>query len=468
MLIGHDFSMDDEVPPDPIPAAPRPPGPPARGPDPLARKVEGFLEARRLKLEGHLQQKERRPVGGPLPSGAVEAGPIPTEADDVPPPPPRDFAARADEPSSPATPELVSEPGVGPLAVRGRDPANPEDRELPVPAGARPMVVIERRGNGWMRGLIPPALVLAVAGSILAFRVREPDWSGLGPDLPMAPAGADAPADLASPSPVAPPGPVVARARADEAPVPPEPTAIEPVEPTAKDAPLAATPAAPDPSPAGPPPLIAPVEPTPLIAEADAFAEPPPAEKPVPKEETLRDIRREAARKAAERDRNEDLKIRAAAREQAETRRRRAEQVKRSEHFVEEDRSTFRHELLRILRAGGPRMGTEVEDLCRQHKQVLPMPIEKAFKQAQLTVAAKLQRRKRVELYRKLGVPEPRILYELANDELPSVGRRNGLRNRSEVLVVAARRLLEVPLPDSGPVADAEMPPGRAPADRPR
>ena len=499
MLIGHDFAMDDEAanptegagPPGPAPAAPRPPD---RGPDPLARKVAGYLEARSLRLDGRLRQqdRDRRAPGGtvgPEPAGSApvgiepEAELTPAEPRDVPPGPDapggKEGAGVVFEPtgsqlippasdiqpqSSPSR-DTADDPGSGPSAIRDRPPAIPGTRGQVGPADVRPMVVIQRRGSGLLRGLIPPALVLAAAGAILAFRVREPDWSGLTADPPRMTTGADPSAVLANSSPLAPPGRVVARVKAETARERPEPT---PAEPPADEPPLVAAPAVPAPAPDLPAPAIVPVEPTPLVADAGAFAEPPPLLKPIPKEEALRDIRREAARKVAEGDRNEDRQVRAAAREQAEARRRQAEQVRRSEHFVDEDRPIFLEELRRILRAGGPRTGVQIEDLCRQHKQVLPAAVEKAFKRAQLAVAARLNRRKRVELYRKLGLPEPRILYELANDELANVGMRQGPRNRMEALVVASRRLLEIPPPGPEPVAGAGMPPGTAPANGPR
>ena len=446
MLIEHDFSIDDEEPRGRPEVGPRPANAPGLGPDPLARKVDGFLEARRLKVEGHLR-----------PKGRARPGSIPTEQA---PDGPGHFANPAGPPAPAADlgqggPEPEPEPVAGPTEAD------------PTPPSGRPTVVIERAESGLLRALFPPVLILAAAGVILAFRVREPDWEGIGPHTSTPATGAIRSAPPGQSSPVAAPGPVVARVKEADVPARPEPPPADPpaggpAEVASKSEPIpeAVVPA--------PPTALAPIEPPPLAAELAPFADPAPPEEPVAKEDALRDIHREARQKAADREEAEDLKVRAAARERAESRRRQAAQVRRSEHFVDEDRPAFRDELRRLVRMGGPRAGVAIHDLCEQHKLTMPPATEKAFKQARLTVGAKLGRRTRVELYRKLGVPEPLILYELANDERVNVGRSKALQGRMDVLVLGARHLLEIPLPEPGPVADAGMPPGDPPANRPR
>ena len=308
-----------------------------------------------------------------------------------------------------------------------------------------------RRSPGLLLALAPPMTILICAGGILAYRLWRTDWPGFR--LFNAPVVAARRPSLV-PIPL-PPTKVVARVKADPAPEPviPLPNPAEPA-------------AAPEPEPVE----VATTRPLPLPEPepAEPFIRPAPPE-PISKAEALAGIAREAAQLRAERHLEDGLKARAAAREQAETHRRQAEQARRALHFVEDDRHLFREDLARLLARGGDRQAQQIEDLCKRRSVSMPPELRRAFDQARVSVSAKLDRRDRVELYRRRGVPEETILFELANQELASVGLRHGPRNRDAALVRGARRLLEVPLPAPSPaaIADAAAHPAQAPAARP-
>src|SRR5262245_53000360 len=59
-----------------------------------------------------------------------------------------------------------------------------EDHDGGAPAGESPtLVVIQQRRSGLTALLLPPALILATAATILTYRVRTPDWRGLKPGV---------------------------------------------------------------------------------------------------------------------------------------------------------------------------------------------------------------------------------------------------------------------------------------------
>ena len=328
-----------------------------------------------------------------------------------------------------------------------------------------------RRNPGLLLALAPPMTILVCAGVVLAYRLWRTDWPGFR--LFQTPAATARPAAPSSPAP----SPlastkVVARVKADPIPEPLIPFS-DPVEPAASASASASAPASASASAAAPEPEPEPVEvattrPLPAPEPLEPFIQPMPPE-PISKAEALAGIAREAAQLRAERHFEDGLKAQAAAREQAETRRRQAEQARRALHFVEDDRALFRQDLTHLLAGGGAQPAKEIEALCRRRKASMPPEVRRAFEQARVSVSAKLDRRERVEFYRRRGIPEETILYELANMELANVGLRHGPRNRDAALVRGARRLLEVPLPTPSPaaVADAAAHPGQAPAARP-
>ncbi len=167
------------------------------------------------------------------------------------------------------------------------------------------------------------------------------------------------------------------------------------------------------------------VDPQPVAAATTDPTVPgaPAAEPPLPSlAETDRQIREEAAMKQRE----DDHRL--------------AQQEEDLRALRDDDRQLFLKELRRILEASGKQAGAEIEELSvRAGRDNDPEKLMRAYR---IIGIGRASQRTKVRQLRALGVSESVILDFLANGIDKNLGARNGPRNRNDVWVQAARRLL--------------------------
>ena len=294
----------------------------------------------------------------------------------------------------------------------GHAPPHPEPAESApaTPQAPAPMIVVEYRQAGLLQRLTPPLLILATAVAILWFqRQTPPRWdlshangpvtSAPAPETkgrPAPPTGPSAPATpaAAAASPETPPN---AGSPTLHAPLPELPIVLAPQDPDAKTAseswpvagsnvaaavnaspfelgpdtglePLPVAPAAPRSAEPEAEPVFSPIAsggPMPTTGDPPLLAADGsqgvvgvpaiPTEGDTNKEEILDDIRREADLKQAEQKEMAEMKPKARALLLAEN-------VAR----IQSIRLPFRGELRVLLKAPGPNISAEIEDLCNR------------------------------------------------------------------------------------------------------
>ena len=206
----------------------------------------------------------------------------------------------------------------------------------------------------------------------------------------------------------------------------------QPAAPAATPAPAqdqATAERAPAESEPGPSPVAAALEPAPLPS----------------KEENLRAIQEEAAKKQLEMDveqRTQDAQLLA---------------------LKDQERRKFLDDLSEILRLHDKQAGPEIEKLCaRSGRDSDPVMLARAYR----VLFSTRNQRDKVHRLRELGLSETVILDYLANElHRHRLGTRNGPRDRNEVLYQAAQLLLKYDRSAPGPARPAG--PGGAPANRP-
>lgn len=316
---------------------------------------------------------------------------------------------------------------------------NPEDADAPrIPA--------PRRRRGLARELLPPLLILGIAGSILAYRAAAPRWDGVGPIGWSRPVAEPAPAAATGPSHLAGPGKLVVREKVAPAPTPtptpkpeakPEPPAPEPVA-------LAKAEPTPDPEPPAP-------RPEPEVSPAMVKA----------------DLAMEAEKKRHEAADAQMLRQSVAARGRLEQLRR-AGKVATDPKTARDERREFLTQLQRAVRDGGQRAPEMVRELeSRFRREPSPVASDRFVRVQQAGSIQRLARDQKVLLLRRIDLPEPIILDILAREVVQRVGTRQGPKSRDEALLVAARQLLHVPLAPPDPAPPPDRPVAAAPPPLP-
>jgi hypothetical protein len=363
----------------------------------------------------------------PAPAGPGPAGSAPTSATQAPAPVDALAAANSAAPQSATTTTAAAAPGAPPPTPLAGGPNGSGDRVLPDPGPA-------------VSGSANPAPAQPQDNSPVAAALVQPPAAGAS-----APAGDGKPRELRLRSVL--PNPFAL----DEIPAAP-PT--EPERP--KPADLAA--ARPDPrvGAAGAAASVPDNRPGPAPAGGDQAALSPekgrpatkdrtvvsPAVDPLPtKEESLREIEEEAARKQAE------IMARDENREKEQHARRYEERVK------------FRDELREILRIEGKFAGPEIDKLAKRYGY--DTDAQKFARAARIWEVSRATTLAKVRLIRSLELPESVILNFLSDDLHIRRGSRNGPRDENEVRVRAAQMLLGFELSE----ADSAVP---APAVSPR
>ena len=369
--------------------------------------------------------------------------------------------------------EATNEPD-GPRAELIADTAD----GLPAVPTPPPVIVIQYPQRGLVSRLTPPALILLAALAITAFqRVTpiRPIASQLGLDVKerpkVEPPGTPFPAPRLAFRPQKPaeevaatatvkaavPNPELAVSESSLAAAPtdalvssateartPSPFDLDPVPGLTPRA--ANEPPAPEPAPASAP--TAARSSPPVFVEAVAEPEPPAPEREaaadtVSKDEILRDIKREADERDAQREDMERIKPRAQAILAAEAR---TAAVAR----IGEERIPFRNELRQVLKEGGNEAGPEIDRLCDQFERDTRPELRSAYLKTIFRISSRMPRELKVEKMRAFAIPEPMILDAIANEFHRTMNSRGGPRDENEVRVRAARELLKYPVATTG------------------
>ena len=171
-----------------------------------------------------------------------------------------------------------------------------------------------------------------------------------------------------------------------------------------------------------------------------AASDPSPDTQPLPtQDQRHQDIQAEAAEKNAELKRLRDLKDRAREVIDAE-----------SQARVEDERAAFRRDLLEATKLSRREAATQIDDLCNRYGRNYSDELQNKARH-HLRYAGKMSSVDKVRMLRKLGVPEPRLLDFLANEIHRSINSRNGPKDSSDVLIDAAKQLLNIkPVKDAG------------------
>lgn len=340
-------------------------------------------------------------------------------------------------------------------ALEGDEEAAP--RSIPAPAPA-PMVIVQYRRN-WWTSLLPPLLLLVLAVGIFKYRVENPDWGIWWSPRRASPAAPPriAEAHPAPPTPLVEAGPLVARveevAPAVEIEVPPPPPAPADAEPRLK-------------IPAEPIGFVAPNQraeeagearvPFDMTGPADMavtmvdrrvwpILPPPSREIAPPLEAEAPEVEAERIRKEREALNNLKDDLLEMDRRQAEDKR--ADEVRDAIRKNQESRADFLRELQGILDRQGSNGGPAIGALCNRYGRELPARSEQlARKMLSGTSGRRLDLKTKVNIFRGLSFPEAIILEEIAKQQIPNIGTRNGPKDRGEALVIAARQLVALPL----------------------
>jgi hypothetical protein len=160
---------------------------------------------------------------------------------------------------------------------------------------------------------------------------------------------------------------------------------------------------------------------------------------PLPsREESVRQIREEAAKKQAELNQ-------LGATKQAEYR-----------AFRQSERVKFRDELRDVLDTHGNLAGPEIDLVAKRYSYDVDrqkfLRAHNSWKSSRSSIESKIR------FTRSLGLPEPAILNLLSDELVFQIGTREGPRNRNDVRIRAARMLLKSELPAADSIDNVSPP----------
>lgn len=347
--------------------------------------------------------------------------------------------------------------------------------EAPATAeSARPLIVVQYRRNWWAPLLTPLILVLIAAG-LVKYRSELPD-RGVGHRPPhIAPAATAAVVGVEAhrpPStPLVEPGPLIAHVEEIPPAIDLDATpAAAPVRPRGPSIPLGFVAPPTDRDVDGPEPnrglaMAGSGEPPTAAAGWPIFL--PPAEPAIA--ESADDGSPEAEARRIRREREELSRVKEQLLEQ-DRREHEAKGVEEARTAIRQntaDRPGFLRELHAMVGAQGAQAGPSIRALCSRHGRDVPTTsVIRARRIVSTSAAVRLDTAARVDLLRSLAWPEALILEDLARQQEASIGTRNGPRNKDEALVIAARRLLAVPMTAYRPSAAVVAPAGRRLGER--
>ncbi len=154
----------------------------------------------------------------------------------------------------------------------------------------------------------------------------------------------------------------------------------------------------------------------------------------VTKEQVLAEIRDEAARRAAEIRKIEDLKPQVKFLE-----------VGRVIKKAEANRAPFHKGLKEILKPRRPNKGQDIERLCNEYGRTTLPEIRTHIHKIITTTYARSTLKVKIEMMRAWGYPESMIFDYVANDVDRHLGTPRGPRDGDEVRVRAAKLLVSMP-----------------------
>lgn len=360
--------------------------------------------------------------------------------------------------------EIPGTPGAE--AARAASAAVPPEAPDATPPSSAVIVVEKRSSRGLATMLAPPALILLIALVITSSQRTQPvrylmprqlPTPDPTPAMPPPTAPADAKIRVHAEShgePIAPPAAPeeTVTARPEEpaskpSPDPdrspfefdtnetprPKPDAIVrvvPFDPVPKEGPSA------KPDEAKNPGTIAAPETPPAETKMADFTKPIPEPAQPSKDDILQDIEREAREKAVIKDDMEDQKQHA-----------RVEIFEEALARVHADRTAFREDVRKALDGLGNEAAPEIERLCLKHGRE-PLPeVVRAYHGLLRMAPPRRTLTVEIELMRMAGYPEPLILDKITENLVKTtMGTREGPRDRNEARVLAARKLLRLPI----------------------
>ncbi len=180
----------------------------------------------------------------------------------------------------------------------------------------------------------------------------------------------------------------------------------------------------------------------PLPLDAPASTDP---AKVQSKQEIIADINREARKKATQIEQNEKLKESQTASEKKSAELVRVEKLRESIANAHSSRIKFAGELKLLLSRKNSRLADRIRGLVNRYgKSVDPDVMALARKvhddSRRMTTA------QFVDELRDVGFPETLILDVLLDQEVTNIPARGGPRDEDEALVLAARRLIRIPI----------------------
>jgi hypothetical protein len=193
----------------------------------------------------------------------------------------------------------------------------------------------------------------------------------------------------------------------------------------------------------------------------------------VTKEQVLERIRLEAEHEAARLRNLEAWKPRLLENDRKLGEEIRAVQLVEIRRLAESKRAAFHAELRKLVVELGDRAGPQINNLCEKYGRVTMPEVYDAVQTRLRRSSKRLGRREKVEMMRRLGLPEPIILDALTRDASRSLKTRGGPRNMDEVRALAGRLLLAIPpAPRAStarkPISEASMAPVPGAGRRPQ
>jgi|GEM_PF-1751052 len=159
-----------------------------------------------------------------------------------------------------------------------------------------------------------------------------------------------------------------------------------------------------------------------------------PPDQPITKEEVLRRINEEAAQKAAEIRKLQQLKPQIESIE-----------ALRMMRKAESNRVRFHQEIRQIVLAKRPEAGRDLEQICEEFGRGIDPDLHQHISKLLKTTYANAPLRSKVALMRAWGAPEAMVFDFVANDVYRHLGTRGGPKNGDQVGIRAARVLLSMP-----------------------
>jgi hypothetical protein len=158
--------------------------------------------------------------------------------------------------------------------------------------------------------------------------------------------------------------------------------------------------------------------------------------------EVLAAIGTEAKRVRAERARLDEIKAREPEEDRRRARMLRAQKLERARREADASRGPFLEDLVQILERSHGRAATGIQLLIEDNLVEIDQAVSDRLATALTRNAGRLDRNKRIALFRSHGIPESLILEYLWKQQIKMIPARNGPRDEADALVRASQQLL--------------------------